>query len=199
MNLEQLVADYGYAAILIGTFLEGETILVLGGLAAHDGLLRLDGVMLAAFLGSLLGDQLAFFIGRRWGAPWLARHSAWEGRVARARDLVERHQILIILVFRFLYGLRNVIPFVLGMSRVKVSRFVPLNIVGAAAWAVTLAIAGWALGEALESMLDDVKRYQLWIFGGLAAIGVALWLRRWQRQRREAREREAQRRARLGE
>jgi membrane protein DedA with SNARE-associated domain len=199
MSLEQLVAEYGYLAILIGTFLEGETILVLGGLAAHDGLLQLKLVILSAFVGSLIGDQLAFFVGRRWGAPWLARHPNWEGRVARARELVERHQILIILVFRFLYGLRNVIPFVLGMSRVKVSRFIPLNIVGAAVWAVALATGGWALGEALESVLDDVKRYQLWVFGGLAAIGCLLWLRRWRRMRREAREQEAARRAQLGE
>ena len=50
-------------AVILGTFLEGETILVLAGLAAHQGYLSLSGIILAAFAGSLCGDQLFFF----WG------------------------------------------------------------------------------------------------------------------------------------
>jgi len=60
MNLQSIIENYGNAAILIGTFLEGETILVLAGLAAHQGYLLLSGVIFAAFLGSLCGDQLFF-------------------------------------------------------------------------------------------------------------------------------------------
>ena len=67
MSLEELVANYGYLAIVIGTFLEGETILVLGGFAAHRGFLELPWVMLCAFLGSMAGDQTFFYIGRRNG------------------------------------------------------------------------------------------------------------------------------------
>ena len=60
MDLQNTIETYRYAAILIGTFLEGETILVLAGLAAHQGYLMLTGVILAAFFGSLCGDQLFF-------------------------------------------------------------------------------------------------------------------------------------------
>ena len=63
MTIEYLIQTYGYVAILVGTFLEGETVLVLGGLAAHQGYLQLPGVMLAAFAGTLIGDQLFFFLG----------------------------------------------------------------------------------------------------------------------------------------
>jgi len=69
MDLQSIVENYGYAAILIGTFLEGETILVLAGLAAHQGYLILTWVILAAFAGSLCGDQL-FFI---WNASTVRR------------------------------------------------------------------------------------------------------------------------------
>ena len=60
MDLQNFIENYGYVTILIGTFLEGETILALAGLAAHQGYLLLPGVILAAFLGSLCGDQLFF-------------------------------------------------------------------------------------------------------------------------------------------
>ena len=69
MDLQSIIENYGYAAILIGTFLEGETILALAGLAAHQGYLALTWVILAAFLGSLCGDQL-FFI---WDASTVRR------------------------------------------------------------------------------------------------------------------------------
>ena len=65
MDLQSIIENYGYAAILIGTFLEGETILVLAGLAAHQGYLVLTWVILAAFAGISF-----FFI---WGANTVRR------------------------------------------------------------------------------------------------------------------------------
>ena len=83
--LEQFIAHYGYLALFVGTFLEGETILVLGGLAAQQGLLELPWVMAAAFSGSLLGYQLAFFVGRRWGRRILARFPGWQDKIEKIR------------------------------------------------------------------------------------------------------------------
>jgi membrane protein DedA with SNARE-associated domain len=84
MDLQSIIENYGYAAILIGTFLEGETILVLAGLAAHQGYLALTWVILAAFLGSLSGDQL-FFI---WDANTVKRFcpGALPGRGKRKKS-----------------------------------------------------------------------------------------------------------------
>ncbi len=67
MSLQELVSNYGYLAIGVGTFLEGETILVLGGLAAHRGFLQLPWVVVCAFLGAFSGHQLYFHIGRHKG------------------------------------------------------------------------------------------------------------------------------------
>ena len=61
MDLQSIIENYGYAAIFIGTFLEGETVLVLAGMAAHRGYLVLTWVITAAFLGRLCGDQLFLF------------------------------------------------------------------------------------------------------------------------------------------
>jgi len=177
--LESLIAQYGYVAIVIGTFLEGETILVLGGFAAHRGLLRLPGVMLAAFVGSLAGDQLFFFIGRRHGPAWLARHPKWQPRVERARGLLNRHATGLILVFRFLYGLRNITPFALGLSDVPAPRFIVLNAVGAAIWAVVIALFGWSVGEAANQLIGHVERYERALGAAIIAVGALAWM--WHR------------------
>ena len=67
MSLEIFVKTYGYWALLVGTFFEGETILIIGGITAHLGYLELPIVILIAFIGSFSGDQLYFFIGRMKG------------------------------------------------------------------------------------------------------------------------------------
>jgi membrane protein DedA with SNARE-associated domain len=197
--LEAMVSEYGYAAVLIGTFLEGESILVIAGYFAHQGKLDLYTVMLCAFVGSLISDQLAFFIGRRWGMRWIERSTSRKARFERARSLVDRHQTLITLTFRFLYGLRNVIPFALGMSPMRAGKYVVLNVIGAAVWAVALAAGGYALGEAYEVVIDDVASSKKWFLLFLISVAVGLWAfshwRMRRRVRREREEREAQARA----
>jgi membrane protein DedA with SNARE-associated domain len=175
MALEQLVSSYGYAAIAIGTFLEGETILILGGFAAHRGYLQLPWVIACAFLGTLFGDQLYFYIGRIKGPQLLARRPAWEGKAARVRALLARHQTWLILGFRFLYGLRTVTPFLLGASNVSPGRFFMLSLLGALAWSSLIGVLGYLFGNALELLLGDIKRYELLAFVALGLAGAAIW------------------------
>jgi membrane protein DedA with SNARE-associated domain len=182
------VANYGYYAILLFTFLEGETILVLGGYAARGGHLDLPLVMLCAFVGSLVGDQLWFYVGRRGGRALLARRPAWQPAMTRINRHLERHQWWFILSFRFLYGLRTVAPFAIGMSSVKGTTYALLNVVAAAVWAIAVALLGYLLGDAIHAVLRGVKHVEHWVIAGLALAGLALWAWRWGRSRRAARE-----------
>ena len=127
INLESLVSTYGYPALLIGTFLEGETILVIAGFLAHRGYLELPWVIVIAFLGTFSGDQLYFWLGRTKGANFLMRRPSYRVRVEKAQNLLEKHQKLIILGFRFVYGLRTVTPFAIGLSKINAKQFIVLN------------------------------------------------------------------------
>jgi membrane protein DedA with SNARE-associated domain len=176
MTLEQFVATYGLWAILAGTFFEGETILVLGGFLAHRGYLSLPWVIAAAFAGSFAGDQFFFQIGRRRGAWVLARRPHWQERSARVRDLLRRYQTAVILGFRFAYGFRTVTPVILGATGTSPLRFVALNAVGAAAWATAIAALGYLLGQSIEALLGEIKRFELAIAGTIIVLGAAIWL-----------------------
>jgi membrane protein DedA with SNARE-associated domain len=176
MSLEELVAQYGYVAIVIGTFLEGETILVLGGFAAHRGFLELPWVMICAFLGSFAGDQTFFYIGRHNGAKLLNKRPHWKAKSEKVLAMLEKHQTLLILGFRFLYGIRSVTPFLLGAANVPRTKFFILNLIGAAIWAVAVGSLGYSFGVAIEAVLGDIKRYELGFFAGLAIVGLGFWL-----------------------
>lgn len=186
--LQSLIETYGYWAILLGTFLEGETILVLGGVAAQLGYLALPGVMLSAFIGSFLGDQLYFYIGRRYGPGLIAKRLSWQANADRVYALLARHQNFLILTFRFYYGLRNVTPFVIGASQISRRRFFILNFIGAAIWAVAVGAGGYYFGHAMHAVFDDLARFELYIFGTLALTAVAIWVVGTMRRRRRARD-----------
>jgi membrane protein DedA with SNARE-associated domain len=175
MTLEAFVTSYGSLAVFVGTFLEGETIVILAALSAQRGYMPLWEVIIAAFFGSLLGDQFYFYLGRRHSRPFLARRPSWKSRIDRALRLLERFQTVLILAFRFLYGLRTVTPFAIGMSGIAAPTFIALNVVGAAVWAVAVSCGGYFLGQAINTYIGDMKKYQLWVFGLIAVIGCLVW------------------------
>ena len=175
MNIEALLQTYGYYALFIGTFLEGETILVLAGFLAHQGYLELRWVILLAFLGSLSGDTLVFHLGRWKGRAFLARHPRWDKRAVRVHRALERYQAYVVLSFRFFYGLRNITPFVIGSSGFSPTRFLLLNATGALIWAVVVGSAGYIFGEAIKLFLADVKKYERLLLLVVALGGCVLW------------------------
>lgn len=173
--MQYLIEHYGYLGILIGTFLEGETILILGGFAAHQGYLALPGVVFCAFAGSLCSDQLLFFLGRRHSQWLLRRRPNWEPRIVRVKNLIVRYRIAIILTFRFWYGLRIVTPFSLGMSKVRWPEFIILDIFSSVLWATVIGYAGYLFGHALKIVLGDVMQYEALVILGLALVGFLIW------------------------
>ncbi len=188
--LSEMIAKYGYLAVFVGTFFEGETILVLGGFAAHRGYLELPYVMLAAFVGTFMGDQLYYFIGRRWGVRLLEKRPRWRERSAKAMALLHKYDVIFILSFRFIYGVRSVSPFVIGMSGISPMRFMPLNLIAAFIWAIAVGLLGYLFGEVFQRYMAEIKQYEFYVLGGIAGIGLLLWGRNLLRGRRRKRWRE---------
>jgi membrane protein DedA with SNARE-associated domain len=176
LNLESLVSTYGYPALLIGTFLEGETILVIAGFLAHRGYLELPWVIVIAFLGTFSGDQLYFWLGWTKGANFLMRGPSYRVRVEKAQSLLAKHQKLIILGFRFIYGLRTVTPFAIGLGKREAKQFIVLNATGAMVWSIVVGSGGYLFGNALEIIIGDIKRYELEILAAMTLAGCVVWL-----------------------
>ncbi len=185
-----LIERYGYVATFVGTLLEGETLLVLSGLAAHRGYLDLPAVIAIGALGGALGDLAYFFVGRRYGEALLTRFPKFAPAAARVRAMIERHPNFAILAVRFMYGVRAVGPAVIGTTRVPLLHFVALNAVGALLWSACWVGAGYLLGKAAERWLGDLARIERDLFiaaivlAGIATLALRLWRRRVQRPAR---------------
>ena len=183
-TIRGLIDHYGYLAVFVGTILEGDTVLMLAGFAAHRGYLSLPWVVGAATLGGFLGDQFWYWLGRtRW--PGLAARLPSLGQAAgKVHQLLDRYDLWIIIGIRFMYGLRIAGPTVIGTSHVSPLRFAVFNLLGALLWASLIGGVGYAFGEAIEMMLQDAKHYEKAAVIAIVALGLAVWLYRWIRRRR---------------
>ena len=184
MTLESFLSTYGYAAILVGTLFEGETILILAGFAAHLGYLKLPWVIVAAFAGTLSGDQLFFYLGRKHREKIIETFPSWAARIKKAQKELERYGNTLMLTFRFLYGLRTVIPFAIGMTRISAVKFFYFNMLSAFIWAIVIGTGGYLFGRALELFLVDVRRYETEIMAIIILAGLLVWAIYFYRRRR---------------
>jgi len=187
MDPARLIRTYGYWALIVGTFFEGEAALAFGGYAAHQGALSFPGVLLCGALGVFCSDQFCFFLGRFAGQWVLRRFPRMEDRTRGILERVERHQNWLIFWFQFLPGTSTVTPIALGLSRVNVWRFLMLDLAGIALWSVVFALAGYFLGAALGYFLTDLHRYDGWLLAVFAASLVAFAILRGRRRRRAIR------------
>ncbi len=159
--IQQAISEHGYWALFVGTFLEGETFFLLAGIAARKGLLNPYYVALVAMVGGFIGDQVFFALGL-WRGPEVF---TWSHSIARravdARRLIRRHAVLLILLSRFLYGLRIVIPLACGMAGIPAWRFVLLNFISAMAWCLVFGGLGYLFGGIIFDRLDLFKGLEM--------------------------------------
>ncbi|MDB5703498.1 MAG: hypothetical protein JWN66_614 [Sphingomonas bacterium] len=153
MAIEALIARYGLAAIFLGAGVEGETCVIAGGVLAHRHLLPLSAAIVAAAAGSFVADQLFFAGGRYFREHPRVRAMAKKPGFAKALVTLERHPVLFVMGFRFLYGLRTVSPIAIGTSHIRTRTFLLLNALAAALWGSLFTGIGYGFGGGIERLL----------------------------------------------
>ena len=186
MTLESFVVTYGYLALLSGALLEGETIVLIAGIMAHSGYLQLPWVVGVAFCGAFCADQFFFQVGKRKGKLFLEKRPHWEPRIHKVRNFLVGYQVIAVLSYRFIYGMRTITPIVIGASDFATRRFIVLNLCSTLLWAVAVSSAGYFFGNVIEVVLNDFRRYELAIMLVIAAVagGVCLYRHRHRLKKR---------------
>lgn len=175
LDLKDLLRRFGYPIIVGWTFLEGETIVILAGSLSRKLDLKPELIALSAFCGSFASDQLMFTIGKYKGDAVLSAFPRIGRNIDRAAKLFKKYDIALILGFRFVYGIRNVTPLLLGISKLDYKKFFFLNFIGAAVWAASFTYGGLYLGKTFGKA---VHRFGIWAFVVLLAlvvIGGVIW------------------------
>jgi membrane protein DedA with SNARE-associated domain len=183
MTPASLVAQFGGVAVFIGALLEGETVVLLAAILVQQGLLDFKSVLPAAALGAFAGDQFFFHLGKHHGHRLLSKHPVWRRRVMRAVALLERRRKAVILFYRFFYGMRAVIPFLLGSGSCGTWFFTLLSGISAVVWAVILGAGGYWFGDLLQRLLRQGRHIQQGVLGTVILLIILIAGIRWWKRR----------------
>jgi membrane protein DedA with SNARE-associated domain len=187
MSPEPLLEQFGYFAVFLGTFLEGEAILVTAGFFASRGYLDVYGVGVVAFFGAFCGHVFWFWLGRAHGVRLLDRFPRMNRHVGKSVRVFERYGPAAIVITQWIYGLRITCAVIIGMSRITVLKFLIYEAVSCAAWALAITALGYYFGRAIESVLGRVEHMERYGLLVIVAIAVGFWLyHRWKERRADA-------------
>jgi len=202
-TVEPLLNHYGYLAVALfvtvedfGIPLPGETILIAASLFAGAGRLNVVLVGVVATLAAIVGDNIGFAIGHFGGRALALRFGKYvfltEERLDKAENFFDHHGGKIIVIARFIEGLRQANGIVAGISGMHWRRFVVFNALGAALWVGLWVSLGYLAGNHITTIYTQITRYSLYVLIALAVVVVAfigrlLWRRRSRRQARAAR------------
>jgi membrane protein DedA with SNARE-associated domain len=179
-----------YLITVAWTFFEGETFVLLAAAAAAQGIIDPYMLCISAWLGSWMGDQCWFFLGRHFGHLVLKRFPQSAGGIDKVHRLLEKWDVPFILTFRFIYGVRNFSSAAIGLSKLNAWRFVVLNFISAGIWSVTFVGVGYLFGHAIGRMMGKWANTIELVVLGLFVVGIGVgWYvsRRSQRRARAAR------------
>ena len=154
------ITTYGYLAILVGSFFEGETILVIGGLAVQQGYLDLPLVFFFSFVGTLASDNVFFFLGRFHDHKLVAKYRFFSKLTTVSEKISGKSGAFLSFAMRFMYGFRHLVPFSLGMSDIKTKTFLFFNFLGGLCWVLAIGFAGYFFGDVLEIFLGKIRHYE---------------------------------------
>jgi phosphatidylglycerol lysyltransferase len=159
--MEALLVHYGYALLFLGVALEGEAVLLGAALLARRGVFSLWGIVAVAVAANTAADLVYYLLARARGRRWLERRYGGHPRYARSAALMERHGRVLLLVSRFCYGFRILIPAACGALGMSFRVFLAVGLLASVVWAAPTALAGYWLGGALSTLLVDFRQYEL--------------------------------------
>ena len=193
--LEPTLSQYGYLAVVglvliedFGVPVPGETVLILGAVYAGAGRLNIALVALLGFVGALLGDNIGFAIGHFGGRRVVERYGRYvfltPERLDKTTDFFNRHGGKIIIVARFIEGLRQANGIIAGTTGMHWTRFLIFNAIGAALWVAVWTSVGYFSGSHIDTIYSTATRYSTYLAIGAGVLVLVLIVRHVVRARR---------------
>lgn len=154
--MEEWIQTYGYLAVMLCACFEGEIGVIIAGSLCGRGLLDPYKVTTVAFLSTMIWELCIFLIGRKWGKFFINKYPRIQKTASQAFEFLQKYDILFIFSFRFIYGIRNVSPLVIGASAVPAIKYAICNLIAAAIWAVLFVSIGYIFSEGIGAVIDSI-------------------------------------------
>lgn len=170
------VVVFAESGLLIGMFLPGDSLLFTAGFLASQGYLQIIPLASLAFVAAVMGDNVGYWIGKKFGRAVFSREGSFlldPARIDAAERFYKKHGAKTIVLARFMPIVRTLAPVFAGVGSMHWRTFALFNVVGALLWGVGLSLAGYALG----ATIPNADQFLLPIVGAIIIISAApgLW------------------------
>lgn len=184
---------YAYLILFLGSLVEGESVVLTAGFLSYTGKLSFPLIVAISFSATVFADQVSFFIGRHYGTRIIDRFPSLHKPSEKAFRLLHKYNVLFIMGFRFVYGVRIISPVIIGASGITIKRFIILNLISGLFWAVVSCGAGYTLGyffaDTIKAVFAKLHHYQVVFFSGvgiIAALVITLKYLRYKKEKAKA-------------
>jgi len=170
------LATYGYIGLFLYSLGGGFVALIGAGVLSYMGKMDLATSMAIAFTANALGDVLLFYMARYQKSMMMEGLRKHRRKLALAHIMMKKNGNWIILIQKFVYGIKTLIPIAIGLTKYDFKKFALLNVVSSAVWALVFGLGSYYSGNALvkvAGLIGDkpwIAPIILVVFGG------ALWL-----------------------
>lgn len=195
-----MIAQYGYGAVALAVGIEsigipfpGETTLIAAAVyAGTTHKMTIGFVIAAAAVGAIVGDNIGFWIGRKFGYRFLLRYGRYvrvtEPRIKLGQYMFLRHGGKVVFFGRFVAVLRALAAFLAGTNQMRWPQFLWFNAAGAIVWSTMYGVGAYYLGRQITHVLGPLS-IALLALTVVAVIGGFVIVRKQEQQLQQKAER----------
>jgi membrane protein DedA with SNARE-associated domain len=165
-HISDIIEQFGIYAVFALCTVEGDITLLLSGVMAHGGFFgdySFLKVFLAGTLGGVVGDNVGYFIGRGFRKT-IKDYRFYQMARPRIERLIEKFGGFAIIISKYIYGIRAAMCVFYGIGRMPYLRFLFLDVISCAIWALLLAGVGYFFSGAITGIIGDFKRVGVGLF-----------------------------------
>ncbi|MCU1288941.1 MAG: hypothetical protein JWN60_1170 [Acidobacteria bacterium] len=175
-HLSQLIEQYGIYAVFVLCTVEGDITLLISGAMAHGdffGKYSFWRVFLAGTLGGIVGDNIAYFMGRMFRKT-IKDYAFYEMARPRIERLIEKFGNFALIISKYIYGIRAAMCLFYGIGRMRYLRFLVLDVISCIVWSFMLSSIGYFFSGAISSIVGDFKQIGVALFF-VVLIGIIIF------------------------
>ena len=171
-----LIAKYGYVILFLYSLGGGFVAIVGASVLSYAGKMDLTLTLIVATLGNFIGDMILFYLARyqkKEFSSYLAKHKR---KVAYVHILMRKYGSFLMIIKKYIYGVKTLVPLAAGVSKYHVIKFIIYNAIGAILWALSFGFGGYFLGEFIIKGIDLLGEYPYVAPISMLILLLVIWL-----------------------
>ena len=157
--MESIIQDWGYLALAMYSFGGGMLGLAVAAVFAFTGELNIYYVIAVAFISNFVGDQFLFLIARNNKEQAKQMMQKHQSKIQIAHNMMDKYGWLTIILQKYIYGIKTLIPLIIGITDYNKIKFMIFNLIGSAIWSVVVGLTAYYMGQIFLDTLSEYKTY----------------------------------------